>query len=72
MPKQIFATSINTSSCAGKVERTVAHATLERITNAGFDGVEIVNRAGVKMCLDKDAAIGLAVMLQSMMENGTL
>ena len=73
MTKLIFATSLNTASCGGKVEYTLAHATVERVNAAGrFDGVEIVNRAGITMCLDKDAARGLAVVLKAMMDNGEL
>lgn len=72
MTKLIFATSLNTASYGGKVEYTLAHATVERQQTPGFDGVEIVNRAGRSMCLDKDAARGLAVVLKAMMDNGEL
>lgn len=72
--KMTFATSVATSSCGGVTTRTLTHATIERVYPSGFflDGVEIINRAGVKMFLDKDAAIQLSVALNDMLNNGTL
>lgn len=70
--KIVFATSLATSSCGGTTTHTLTHATIERQNRPDFDGVEIVNRAGVKMFLDKDAAIQLAVALNDMLNNGTL
>jgi hypothetical protein len=63
MSKVIFATGATTDSLSGKV-REVTHATVERIQNAGFDGVEIVNRCGQKLTLDIDAARQLAWVLR--------
>jgi len=67
--KTIFATAVTTSN--GKPIR-IDHATIERKSNPGFDGVEIVNRAGKEMCLDVDAALGLLVALQDMVDAGLL
>lgn len=66
--KMTFATSVATSSCGGVTTRTLTHATIERQNRPDFDGVEIVNRAGVTMHLDKDAALQLYIVLRDMVE----
>lgn len=70
--KITFATSVATSSCGGVTTRTLTHATIERVVNAGADGVEITNRCDVKMFLDKDAAIQLYAALGAMLESKVL
>lgn len=71
--KTIFATSVTTNvTLQGSKPVRIEHATIERQSSPGFNGVEIVNRSGVKMCLDVDAALGLYVALQDMIEAGKL
>ena len=66
MAKTVFATGATVDSLSGKVLE-VTYATVERLERVGFNGVEIVNRAGVKMCLDLDAAKQLAFVLESVL-----
>jgi len=65
--KVISATSVNTTSCGGKVERKLAHATLEVRHPDGL--VTITNRAGITMHFERDAALGLLVALQSTLKD---
>jgi hypothetical protein len=62
----IFATGATTSfnAATGRVEVIeLTHATVARIKRGPTDGIEIVNRAGVTMFLDIDAAQQLAFLL---------
>jgi len=62
MSKQIFAVGATRNSLNNEICE-VTTATIERINTPGFNGIEIVNRAGVKMCLDFEAAEFLAHVL---------
>jgi hypothetical protein len=63
--KVIFATANRTNSMNNEVI-AIDHATVERIEKATFNGIEITNRAGLKICLDMDAARALGFVLKSL------
>jgi hypothetical protein len=67
MSKIIFATGV-TKDVVSKEILSVDYATVERISNAGFNGVKITNRSGDEMFLDIDAAAQLAFVLKDLVK----
>lgn len=65
--KIVFATGVTQDAISHEI-LSVDHATVERVQNAGFNGIKIVNRCGVEMALDIDAARQLAFLLKDIVK----